>query len=187
MQRSLMLAVRNTLLTASLLTACYEEGPRLCPNGPNEATADTLIGARVDGRSVLVGQGTPVRSAELSPDGSYLFIFGLRTEDSPPQSLDIRVYNFHGVGSYPLADSGDPSKAWAAYGCGYWGGDPQTQRDGITFYPLIDGMEGDSIWVTAWDSVSGRVRGTFAFHSYDTEGDLVTISDGTFDAQVSRP
>lgn len=182
MQLSFRLALCQTLLSAMLLTACYEEGPRLCPNGPSEPTPDTLIGARVDGRSVLVRDGSS-RSIAILDSSDYLVIFGWRIEDTPPQIIDLRFYGFHGVGSYPIADLWGPGRAFAAYGCGY-----DNDWDGhVTYWPLPTGMAGDSAWVTEWDSVSGRLRGTFSFHSSDSEGGLVTISDGTFDARVMGP
>lgn len=168
-----------------LLTACYEEGPRICPNGPNEPTADTLIGARVDGRSVLIPHGSAGSSAFYYPSDQreYLYVVGWRLDDFPPQLVELMFAGFHGVGSYPVGNFSGPGTAFAITACGYnWTND----ADAVSYWPQEQGMEGDSVWVSEWDSVSGRLRGTFSYHSTDTEGDLVPITDGTFDVIVRK-
>lgn len=161
--------------------------PPTCTNAVDAPTADTLVGARVEGRMVLARKGSPHSLVDFDGYGvTTLTIFGWSITDSVAQILDLRIYGLHGVGSYPIADGYDSGTAFAAFGCRYVRDDFTTVREVISYFPFVTNVPGDSVHVTAWDSVSGHLRGTYQFHSMNFVGDTVAITGGTFDVMVPR-
>jgi|SRR6478736_2099868 len=174
------------ILALVSLVACDDEAtPEVCGLPSVETSQDTLIGATVDGRRVKLGAQPGYRGMSLTPwdlDGSAdswkLGINGVFWRLGYLEAIQIDLAPFTGVGAYALDANSYPESRFAAYTC-----------YGVTTHESwwAFGTPGDTVWVTAYDSVSGEIEGRFAFLGRPVlapGNDALSVTAGEFQGSV---
>lgn len=168
------------------LAACGEpstgEGSALfatCSTVADAPTADTIIGAKIDGRPFLVDSAAPMFQFDLDTATGYFRISGQAGGDGPVRRLQIDLYHFHGVQGYSIQDLA--LEGFAVYDC----------NDGVQHTLWSSEVLPDTLRVEAYDSSTGQVKGTFKFlghsmHLAPGDTGLSEVTEGVFNGTVFR-
>jgi hypothetical protein len=94
------------------------------------------------------------------------------------EGMQFWLDGFRGVGAYPVVEC-----CWeiGAANAVYWRGNPTD--NGPSYWGM--GAPGDTVWVAAYDSLSGAIEGSFHFTG-EGVGPAVTVANGRFRGVV-RP
>ena len=174
--RANILAVRNAVLGMLVLAAC-SEGPvvdRCTLYEAERPIPGQLVSARIDGRRWVAASDY---WAAIDTAEAHLALYGTTYHDSWQETISLSLYGFHGAGTYPI-DLWTPNPlSSATYYCEY----------SLSGYVGSIGAPGDSVWVSAWDSVTGHLSATFSFHGLGgRDGIPVEVTEGKVDAMVTR-
>ena len=180
MPRSIIAVV----VTALLLAACQDGSGASattplpdCSGVVDAPTADTMVGAEIDGRAFLVPSTAPVGGLYLDTTRHQFTILANSADDGPLRMLQVWFSSFHGVGTYPIA--------YGPYGGALYECNGEAQHG---FASKSDGT--DSARVTAYDSTTGHVEGTFAFLgsplSISSDTVPVAVTGGVFNGTIRK-
>lgn len=132
-----------------------------CTSAPEEcdtfAECDRLLAtARIDGRplSVTLDASEDNGVTGLGDAFGTVTMIAYRPRSEGGEGVQFWLDGFHGAGAYPVVDSYGDGTAMAAY---WW----EAQSSGAAYWG--EGGEGDTVWVTAYDSVSRAIAGRFQF------------------------
>ena len=165
----------TTFLLALLVgtTACREDTPVGCEDVFRRPVAGAGVSANVDGRRVAAPRDVMWFNWFDVPSATLVFNAWAEYPD-PRDWIHLEIRGFQGVGTYPIAAIADSAQTTAYYGC----------ETVPASYFVSTGAVGDSVRITTWDSVTGLVRGDFAFHASGPEGEPHLITDGMIDIPV---
>ena len=181
-----MHTTRYFILPLALLAASCDptggEGPaEVCILEPSAATTDTAIGFRVDGRQVLQDSGGfyPQMYHYFSATDTFVQInagVGETVEDY--EGLSIRIVHFDGVGAYPIYAGWQATPfAFASYNCTQVLDDQWLGQEAVP----------DTVYVTAYDSATTAISGTFSFTATGYKrGGVIMISEGRFQGFIPK-
>ena len=163
------------LLGLGLLLAACSTDP--APSNCNAGAEDTLASALVDGRPLAV-------SLRAWSDNGIVLISGMGGTVSmiaycPPGSgsegMQFWLDGFYGVGAYPVTGDGADSTSMTVY----WKG--PVDRPRVTYWG--DHVTGDTVWVTAFDTLTGAIEGRFSMGG--SNGDVqVRVTEGRYQGMV---
>lgn len=187
MRRSPLRVTALAVLTLGVAAACETEGTTspLAATNRMEATVDGVAWtANLDvglGRSIGVFAGGAQQQVELRAGN---------TSSTPTGNLGrvllLRIQNFQGPGTYVFGtpDAGPTAGPSFAVLLLY----VPTRQAPIAEYATVTAPAGSgTVVVTAWDSTTRRIAGTFAFRGVAGTPDSVTVvSGGSFDGALLR-
>jgi hypothetical protein len=171
-------AVASLALMPLLLAACGGEVAERCQLSTGTIPSDTLVGAEIDGAPFLVASGRGdsrigVWHSDTVSEYDHLRVTGLLRRFNQVVSVDVELEGYAGVGGYALG--------WSE-ARGSWGGSYLCFEDGgpLTVYYRSKGAAGDSIWVTAFDTLTAVMEGRFQFAAENEDGEVVQVTKGRF-------
>jgi hypothetical protein len=137
--------------------------------------ADTLLSASIDGRQVVITpEGHRWNGLWWDDYGTILALSAWDEEARGWEVMQLMLYDFRGVGAYPIDGRNGFPHGYIIY-------EYQFGADEGSYWSDLD--FGDTIWVTAFDSLSGRIEGRFEA-TIPGDGDTVELTDGYFNGAV---
>jgi hypothetical protein len=151
--RSRIFVFGGAVLAALVLAACGDVDPPECTTAPSAPTADTTMSFQLSGRPVVLDTAgwSPGFYHDTTRGYAYLTAWSGTMEDY--DWLAIQINDFHGAGAYPVHTSwSEAPYAAITYGCSGMNGELWTGEELVP----------DTVYVTAYDSVSTQIEGTFS-------------------------
>ena len=152
-QRPQVFLIGRAVLATLVLAACGDVDPPECTTAPSAPTADTSVAFQVDGRPVVLQTTgwSPGFYQDTARGSAYLSAWSGTVGDYDWIAVDFS--GFHGAGAYPVHTSwSEAPHAAITYGCSGMNGELWTGEELVP----------DTVYVTAYDSVSTQIEGTFS-------------------------
>jgi hypothetical protein len=148
-----------------------------CGGEPEEcntfAECDRLLAsARIDGRPLSVALDADERNGLIRVESPVVTVqmIAFRPSLGGGEGVHLWLDGFHGVGAYPVVEDYLPGNAMA----GYW---QESDFDPTSCWGRES--QGDTVWVTAYDSLAGTIEGNFQLTCVRV-GDEIEVTDGGF-------
>lgn len=173
--RSTILVVAVTILSAACSVAPVAE------NGSDDQPppSDTALRAVVNGRSLVWSSTGAIFRLHESLGWSDLAILGGWRTGGSLEHIQVSLSDFHGVGVYVLDSNSHPYSGVGIYDIMDTLGHNQTSW-------WSAGRVADTAWVTAYDSTSGNIEGSFRYVGVNGSPDSVVVDSGVFKGTVVR-